>query len=96
MDYPTPRSEKLFLELCEEIDQLKWELDQTKRDVEYWKTEYQKTLSKYTKSVNDGVGFALKFALSVKDTEDGSLIIPKENRDLLHNTLKPQKDVKKN
>jgi len=69
--------------LCEEIDDLK-------EEVKYWKQRYENEVQERNaewKERNEqamqGVANALHFALSVKDDENGNLVISKENREHL-------------
>lgn len=71
---------KLFLELCEEIDHYKSE-------AEYWEQKYRDLLSEYTEYTQNhfeqtqkDVGNALMFALSASEGPNGELLIDKEAR----------------
>ena len=75
-----------FLQLCNEIDQ--W-----KEEANYWKEKYEELQKEYSEHINQnlvsaqkGVANALMFALSVKDDENGNLIIEKESRKELAET----------
>ena len=75
-----------FLQLCNEIDQ--W-----KEEANYWKEKYEELQKEYSEHINQnlvsaqkGVANALMFALSVKDDENGNLIIDKESRKELAET----------
>ena len=75
-----------FLQLCNEIDQ--W-----KDEANYWKEKYEELQKEYSEHINQslvsaqkGVANALMFALSVKDDENGNLIIDKESRKELAET----------
>jgi len=74
------RSEILLTQLCDEIDFLK-------EEVEYWKSKYEQEkqerwdeFKKEEKRLQKGVANALMFALSVREDENGNLVIPKEER----------------
>lgn len=77
-----------FLDLCEEIDYWKERAEAAEADAKYWKDEYSKHLSESLASAQKGVANALMFALSVRDDENGNLIIDKENRKELAKNLK--------
>lgn len=66
--------------LCERIDDLE-------QEVEYWKSKYETEVKERNEDLNSrmdetrkGVANALMFALSVKDDENGNLIISNEDR----------------
>lgn len=66
--------------LCEQVD--RW-----KEEAEYWQAEYQKErdlnqqrASELLAATKKSVGQALMFALAVKDTPDGSLVIDPKDR----------------
>lgn len=72
--------EKNLYRLCNTIDELEAE-------VEYWKSKYEEEVATNNSMLNDnleyakrGVANALMFALSVKDDENGNLVIDKESR----------------
>ena len=72
--------------LCSEIDELK-------EEVKYWREKYEEEKNANIKMIDDnmkhaqqGLAFALRFAMYVKDDEDGNLVISKENRQLLTET----------
>lgn len=72
--------EKNIYQLCSQIDDLK-------EEVLYWQTKYEeeramnnKMLTENLASAQKGVAKALMLALSVKDDENGNLIIDKECR----------------
>ncbi len=72
--------ERNIYQLCNQIDDLKEEVD-------YWQTKYEeekamnnKMLTENLASAQKGVANALMFALSVKDDENGNLVIDKESR----------------
>lgn len=75
-----PRIESLTSSLCDEVDY--W-----KAEAEYWKEQYESERKRYDELLSDnmltaqrGVAQALMFALSVKDDENGNLVILKEDR----------------
>jgi len=72
-----------FLDLCDEIDYWRQRAKTLESDVNYWKNEYQELLNGNLKSAQQGVANALLFCLSVKDGEDGSLVIDKKSREQL-------------
>lgn len=82
------KSDATFIDLCDEIDELK-------DAVSYWKQMYENERDASIKQMNErfeetkkGVGQALMFALSVRDNEDGSLSISKEDRKQLAKNFK--------
>ena len=67
-------------QLCNQIDNLK-------EEVAYWQNKYEEEKAKNNEILNEnfvsaknGVANALMFCLSVKDDENGNLVIDKENR----------------
>ena len=64
-----------FLELCDEIDYWKERAKQAEEDAKYWQEEYSKHLNEGLVSAKKGVANALMFALSVRDDENGNLVI---------------------
>lgn len=79
-----------FLDLCEEIDYWKERAKKAEEDAEYWQTEYRKHLNESMISAKKGVANALMFALSVRDDEDGNLVINKDDREKLAENLKTE------
>jgi hypothetical protein len=77
-----------FLDLCDEIDYWKERAMQAEKDAEYWQQEYSKHLNESLVSAQKGVANALMFALSVRDDENGNLVIDKENREKLAKNYK--------
>ena len=80
--------ERKFHEMCDEIDH--W-----KAEAEYWRNEYDNILTENAKRTNEdledakkGVANALMFALSVKDDENGNLVIDKKDRKKLADNLR--------
>ena len=78
----------LFVELCDKIDELKL-------DVMYWKKEYEEMRNMHTKQVNDSIednkkmiGFGLSLVLNASEDIDGNLVIAKQNRKGIAETLK--------
>lgn len=74
------RIDRTISSLCEEIDYLNDE-------VEYWKTKYEDEIKQQAieskqrlEEANKGVANALMFALSVRDDENGNLVIPADER----------------
>ena len=74
-------------QLCNQIDNLK-------EEVLYWRKMYEdekqfnnQMLSENLATAKAGVANALMFALSIKDDENGNLIINKEDRGKLANKL---------
>ena len=72
-----------FAELCDEVDV--W-----KDEAKYWKAKYDEEIQASIKQSNEsmdmakkGVANALMFALSVKDDENGNMVIEKEDRKTL-------------
>lgn len=72
--------DKTVSQLCERIDNLEAE-------VEYWKSKYEDETRQRSiestqrmKEAQKGVANALMFALSVRDDEQGNLVISKEDR----------------
>lgn len=81
------REDLLVSQLCREIDHLQ-------ESVEYWRNKYEEEkklydnmLSQNLADAQKGLGQALMFALSVKDSENGDLVIPAENRELFAKSL---------
>lgn len=82
-----PRHEKLVVDLCDEVDY--W-----KEQAIYYKKQYEDELAATSfrlhadlENAKKGVANALMFALSVRDNEDGSLSISKEDRINLSESL---------
>jgi hypothetical protein len=75
-----------FLQLCNEIDQWKDEANYWKEKYEELNKEYSQHLNQSLASAQKGVANALMFALSVKEDENGNLIINKESRKDLSET----------
>lgn len=66
--------------LCRQIDNLEEEVD-------YWKSKYEDEIKQQSiqskqqlEEAQKGVANALMFALSVRDDENGNLVIPAEER----------------
>jgi hypothetical protein len=83
MKQKTNTFDRTVLSLCYEIDDLK---DQ----VEYWKTKYEAEIQENIQRTNEsienskkGIANALMFALSVRDDENGNLVIDREDRKTL-------------
>lgn len=81
------RIDILTADLCDEIDDLK-------EAVEYWKSKYERERAELDRMISEriidsqnGVKTALALAFAFQDKEDGSLSIPKENREALANKL---------
>lgn len=77
---PVRYADKMFTQLCDEVDE--W-----RAEAEYWKNKYEEAhkehmrhLDESMQSAKQGVANALMFALSVEDQPDGSLKINKDNR----------------
>jgi hypothetical protein len=79
-----------FLDLCEEIDYWKDRARKAEKDAEHWQTEYTKHVNEGLASAQKGVANALMFALSVRDDEDGNLVIDKDKRQKLAENLKTE------
>jgi hypothetical protein len=77
-----------FSDLCDEIDYWKARTMKAEEDADYWKNEYTENLNKNLASAQKGVANALMFALSVRDDENGNLVIDKENRKTLAENYK--------
>lgn len=76
-------AEKTFLHLCEEVDA--W-----KEEAAHWKAKYEQEVQERneewkqrSEETSKGIANALRFALSVKDDENGNLIVDKESRKYL-------------
>lgn len=69
-----------FYELCDEIDYWKERTKVAEDDAKYWKDEYSKHLNESLVSAQKGMANALMFALSVRDDENGNLVIDKDAR----------------
>jgi hypothetical protein len=72
-----------FLDLCDEIDYWKERAEKAEKDAKYWQEEYSKHLNESLASAQKGVANALMFALSVRDDENGNLVINKDDRKML-------------
>ena len=82
------RSEFLINDLCEEIDQ--W-----KAEAKHWKKMYEQERDESIRNTNErleqskqGVVTALMFAFCTKESSDGSLVIDKEGRKAIAETIK--------
>ena len=73
-------ADKMFTQLCNEVDNWRAEADYWKQQYDDLKKEYSKHLDESLKSAQQGVANALMFALSVEDEPDGSLKINPEKR----------------
>jgi hypothetical protein len=82
-----------FLDLCEEIDYWRERAEKAEADAEHWKEEYSKQLDSSLKSAQKGVANALMLALSVRDDENGNLVIDKKDRERLAESFKSEEDV---
>lgn len=82
-----------FIDLCEEIDYWRERAEKAEKDSKHWQEEYSKQLDSSLKSAQKGVASALMLALSVKDDENGNLVIEKEDRQKLAKTFKSEEDV---
>lgn len=72
-----------------------FEIDTLKEEVQYWKEKYEQERTDNNNLINEqlstaqrGVANALMFALSVSDTENGDLVIKKEDRKVLAENYK--------
>lgn len=83
-----PRSEKLIIELCEEIDMWKEEAERYKK---LYKDELNEHLA-YVKERNietmKGVSNMLSLALNIKEDGNGGLVIDSDSRANIVNHLK--------
>jgi hypothetical protein len=77
-----------FHELCEEIDYWKHKAKKAEEEAEYYREEYSKLLNENLARSQQGVANALLFALSVKDDEEGNLILDKDSRKQLAERIK--------
>lgn len=84
----TKRSDILISDLCEEIDYWKSEANRYKEMFEEERNLRASLINDDIERTNKGVAQALMFALSVKDNEDGSLSISKEDRKTLAENYK--------
>jgi len=82
------RIDVMAYELCEEIDHWKSEAKRYKALYEEEVKNYNQMTTERLEDAKKGVANALMFALSVRDNEDGSLSISKENRENLAETFK--------
>lgn len=76
-------ADRTMIDLCDQVDY--WKQQATK-----WKEMYEDEVKENNRHMTDrlneaktGVAKALMFALSVSEGEDGSLVIPAENRSQL-------------
>lgn len=84
---PFKRNELLAMELCEEID---WWKERANHYEKLYKEEVALNVQQTNERLDQAkksVGFALQLALSVRDNEDGSISISKENRKHLADNL---------
>jgi hypothetical protein len=77
-----------FFELCEEIDYWKERAQKAEADTKYWQDQYSIHLKESLLSAQKGVANALMLALSVKDDENGNLVIEKKDRKTLAKNFK--------
>lgn len=82
------RIEYNILDLCDEIDALKEERD-------YYKALYEREVRERSEETNQrleeakkGVATAILFCLSVKDDENGNLVVPASERKALASRFK--------
>jgi len=80
--------EKNIYDLCNQVDY--W-----KDQAEYWQNKYENERDDYMKQLNqnieqtkEGVRNALMFAFACSESEDGSLVISKDKRQELAESLK--------
>ena len=73
-------SEKTIIDLCDRIDFLE-------QEVEYWKNKYKNEIKERAEEANislqsaqKDMANALLFALSVRDDENGNLVLPADER----------------
>lgn len=85
------RKEALVTELCEEIDQLMQDRNYYKKLYEEEKKLRNEEFNRSFEDAKKGIANALQFALSIKDAEDGSLVISKEDRNELAQLYKTKK-----
>ena len=77
---PVRHADKMFTQLCDEVDNWRAEAEYWKQQYEDLRKEHSKQLDEGLKSAQQGVANALMFALSVEDQPDGSMKINPENR----------------
>lgn len=82
-----PRHEKLVVDLCDEVDYWKDQALHYKKQYEDECLATSLRLHADLENAKKGVANALMFALSVRDNEDGSLSISKEDRINLSESL---------
>lgn len=83
-------AERTYLQLCEEIDDLKEDLDYYKKKYEQEVKERYQESNERLQSAKKDVANALLFALSVSDNEKGDLVIKKSDRKILASELSTQ------
>lgn len=69
-----------FYELCDEIDYWKERAKNAEADAKHWRDKYSEQTNQRLESAQKGVADALMFALSVRDDENGNLVIDKDTR----------------
>jgi hypothetical protein len=77
-----------FYNLCDEIDYWKERVEKAEADAKYWRDEYLNRINENLASAQKGITNALMFALSIRDDENGNLIIDKEERKILADNWK--------
>ena len=80
-----------FSELCDEIDYWKEQAQHYKKMYEQELQDNIEQTNKSFKQTQKSIGQALMFAMSIKDNEDGSLSISKEDREVLVEMYKEEK-----
>ena len=84
MDYKTISSfDRTVHSLCQEIDDLKFEVEIWKSRFEEERKARMELLGDVESQTKKDLANALLFALSVNDDSDGNLVIPKERREIL-------------
>lgn len=87
MKTPIKHIDLLVSELCEEVDHYKNEAAYWKEKYEKERAENMKQLDRELEMAKKGVANALMFALAVKDSKNGDLVISKEDRKELANRI---------
>lgn len=72
--------ELTIYELCEEVDELRQEVARWKNKYNDLHRDYCNDMVRHNNDVMKGVGQALLLAMSVREGENGSLVIPAEER----------------
>jgi hypothetical protein len=89
-EFKTPRAEKLFLQLCKEVDYWKDMAESLEYELDAEKKRYNQLIDERLKDSQMQLGNMLTFALAVTDNPDGSMSISKEDRERIANSIKTE------